>query len=62
MSWIDMYLGRFQIYRFFRRGTWYKHQFTNDATQITLPEGKTFWARYSEINRYSKVILIEEWF
>ena len=58
-SWIDIYLSRYLCYRKAKGGTWYKHEFTNDATQIKLTEGNTFWARYGNINRYSKVIKIE---
>ena len=47
------------IYKFWRKfkgGTWYKHQYTKDAEELTFPEGQTWWARYSKINRYSNVI------
>jgi hypothetical protein len=55
-TWIDTYLGRFFWYRKLRKGYWYKHQFTKDAQELTFPQGKTWWARYGEINRYSIVI------
>jgi len=52
-------MKKFKWFRKWKGGIWYKHKFTNDATQLTLSEGKTFWANYGEINRYSKVIEIE---
>jgi hypothetical protein len=55
-NWIDNYLGIFSWYRKLRKGYWYKHQFTKDAQELTFPQGKTWWARYGEINRYSIVI------
>jgi hypothetical protein len=55
-TWIDTYLGRYSWYRKLRKGYWYKHQFTKDAQELTFPQGKTWWARYGEINRYSIVI------
>jgi hypothetical protein len=55
-NWIDNYLGIFSWYRKLRKGYWYKHQFTKDAQELTFQQGKTWWARYGEINRYSIVI------
>jgi hypothetical protein len=55
-TWVDTYLGRYKWYRKLRKGYWYQHKFTIDAEELTLPQGKTFWSRYGEINRYSIVI------
>lgn len=52
-------MKNFKWYRKWKGGTWYLHQFTKDAGELTFDEGKTFWARYSKINRYSDVIKIE---
>ncbi len=52
------------VFRWFRKlkgGVWYKHQFTIDAGQIMLPVGNVFWARYGELNRYTKVISVENY-
>jgi len=59
--WLDVYLGRFIWYRKLRKGYWYKHQFTNDALELSLSFQGTWWARYGEINRYSIVIKQENW-
>ena len=58
---MDYYLSRFKWYRKFRKCTWYKHQFTNDALQLSYNLTGTFWALYDNINRYSNVIEIESW-
>jgi hypothetical protein len=58
-TWIDVYLGKYKWYRRLRKGCWYKHQFTKDAQELSFLPGKTWWARYREINRYSIVIAIE---
>lgn len=58
--WLDVYLCKFQWYRKSRKGTWYKHQFTKDAEELTFPKGDTWWARYDKINRYSNVIKTED--
>lgn len=59
--YLDFYFCNFRWYRKLRKGNWYKHQFTKDAEQITFASGKTWWARYGEINRYSKVIKKENY-
>ena len=46
----------FKFWRKLRGGTWYKHQFTNDALEICITFTGTWWARYGNINRYSDVI------
>lgn len=51
----------FKWYRKWRGGVWYKHEFTNDAMQISLPPCSTFWARYGKINRYSDVTETENY-
>lgn len=58
-TWLDVYLGKFKWYRKLRKGTWYKHQFTKDAEELTFPQGNTWWARYGKINRYSDVVATE---
>jgi len=60
-TWLDVYFGKFKWYRKLRGGKWYHHQFTKDAEQLNFPEGKTWWARYGNLNRYSKVISEEKW-
>lgn len=52
------------VFKWFRKlkgGVWHKHQFTIDAGQIMLPVGNVFWARYGELNRYTKVISVENY-
>ena len=56
---LDVYFGKLKLYRKMRKGTWYKHQFTKDAEELTFPQGDTWWARYGKINRYSDVIETE---
>jgi hypothetical protein len=60
-TWLDVYFGKYEWYRKIRGGRWYCHQFTKDAEQLTFPEGKTWWARHGNLNRYSKVIDEEQW-
>jgi hypothetical protein len=54
-------LSKYKWYRKLSKGTWYKHQFTSDAGELTFPQGSTFWARYGNINRYSVVIDTEHY-
>lgn len=54
-------LSSFKWYRKWRKCTWYKHQFTRDALQLSVTFQGTFWALYGNINRYSIVIETEEW-
>jgi hypothetical protein len=56
-TWLDTYLNKYKWYRRKRGGAWYLHQFTKDAEELTFQQGKTWWARYGKINRYSDVIL-----
>ena len=59
-KYFDYWLKGFKWYRKWSGGVWYKHRFTEDASAICSTwVGKTFWARYYEINRYSKVTEIE---
>ena len=58
-TWLDDYFGKFKWYRKVRKGTWYKHQFTINAEELTFPQGNTWRARYGKINRYSNVIETE---
>lgn len=55
-TWIDVYLGKYKWYRKLRKGTWYKHRFTQDAQELSFLPNKVWWARYDECNRYSIVI------
>lgn len=53
-------MKKFKWYRKWKGGTWYKHQFTEEASWIcSIWVGEIFWARYGEINKYSEVIKIE---
>lgn len=56
---IDYYFSRFKLYRKWRKCTWYKHQFTKEALELSINFTGTWWALYGEINRYSIVIEIE---
>jgi hypothetical protein len=56
---IDTYFKKYKWYRRLVGGTWYKHQFTRDAQELCISFVGTWWARYNQINRYSKVIKIE---
>lgn len=58
-KWLDVYFGKHRWYRKLAGGSWYLHQFTKDAEELRFYEGKTWWARYGQINRYSNVIEIE---
>lgn len=57
----SLFLSRFKWFRKLKGGVWYKHAFTKDASELTLPTGVEFWAIYSKINRYSDVIEIENY-
>ena len=56
-----MKLSNYKWYRKFKGGKWYLHEFTNDALQLSFTFVGTWWARYGNLNRYSKVIDEEEW-
>jgi|GEM_PF-5783904 len=56
-----MSFRKFKWYRKYKGGTWYKHEFTRDALDLSVSFTGTFWARYGDINRYSKVIKIEKY-
>ena len=60
-TWLDCYLGKFKLYRRLKGGSWFLHEFTIDAEQITFRKGNRFWARYGELNRYTKVIKQESY-
>ena len=51
----------FKWYRKYRKGVWYKHEFTRDALELSCTFVGFFWSRYSDINRYSKVIKTEKY-
>lgn len=59
MNWIDVLCGKYKWYRKLRGGKWYQHEFTADAEELTFSKGVTWWARYNELNRYSKVVKTE---
>lgn len=59
MTYLDTYFGSYRLYRMIRKGNWFKHQYTKDAIQISYSLSGTFWCRYDDINKYSKVILKE---
>ena len=52
-------MKEFKFWRKLMKGIWYKHKFTKNAEELTFPQGKTWWARYGNINRYSSVVKIE---
>lgn len=56
-----MDLKSFKFYRKWKGGIWYQHKFTPDALELCCTFIDTWWARYDEINRYSKVTEKEEW-
>ena len=58
---LDYYLSNFKWYRKYRKCTWYKHEFTQDALELSVTFTGTFWALYGDINRYSKVVYVERW-
>lgn len=51
-------LSDFKWYRKFRGGVWYKHQNTFQLRGLIFDY---FWARYGELNRYTKVSKIENY-
>lgn len=55
------YFSNYAVYRKKKGGVWYKHIFTNDAYELGIFSKGTFWARYGWLNRYTKVIDIEEY-
>ena len=59
--WTDYYLNKYKWYRKWRKCTWYKHEFTKDALEISMTFVGTWWALYGNINRYSKVVDKEQW-
>jgi hypothetical protein len=52
-------MEKYKFYRRLTKGTWYQHKFTKDALQLCFTFQGIFWARYANINRYSKVITTE---
>ena len=46
----DYYLNCFRFYRKWRKTTWFKHQFTNDALELSISFTRTWWALYGKIN------------
>ena len=59
--WTDYYLNKYKWYRKWRKCTWYKHEFTTDALELSIAFVGTWWALYGNINRYSKVVDKEQW-
>jgi hypothetical protein len=60
-KYTDYYLNRFKWYRKLRGGSWYKHQFTSEALQLSITFTGSYWALYGKINRYTKVIDSEQY-
>lgn len=60
--YIDYYLSNYKWYRKLRKKTWYKHEFTVDALELSLTFTGTFWGLYGKINRYSEVIDVENYY
>jgi hypothetical protein len=58
--WTDYYLNKYKWYRKRRKCTWYKHEFTTEALQLSITFAGTWWALYGDINRYSKVVYKEQ--
>lgn len=58
---LDYYLSNFRFYRKLRKCIWYKHQFTNDASELSSTFIGTWWALYDKINRYSDIVKIEDY-
>ena len=56
-----MGIKNLQFYRKLKKGIWYKHEFTKDALQLSYSFQGFFWARYGDINRYSKVVKTEKY-
>lgn len=57
-TWTDVYLGNYKWYRRLIKGNWYKHRNTYQLQGLIFDY---FWARYGEINRFTKVTEIEKW-
>lgn len=53
--------SNFRFYRKLKGGVWYRHIFTNDALEISIIPSGNFWAQYGKLNRYTKVVKIEEY-
>jgi hypothetical protein len=60
LKW-DCLIVNFKWYRKLRKKKWYKHEFTNDALELSINFVGTFWALYGNINRYSIVINFEDY-
>lgn len=58
MNWIDVYLGKYKWYRKLAKTIWYKHRNTYQLSGLIF---SSFWAKYGEINRFTKVIKIENY-
>ena len=54
-------MSSIKIIRRIKGGKWYLHIFTKHANELSFSTKQTFWARYSNINRYSKVIKTESY-
>jgi len=59
--WADYYLNKYNWYRKRRKCTWYKHEFTEDALELSITFVGTWWALYGKTNRYSDVVETEVW-
>lgn len=57
-KFLDLHLNKFKFYRRLTGGIWYKHSNTYQLSGLVFDY---FWARYGEINRYTKVKEIENY-
>jgi hypothetical protein len=57
-TWIDVYFCNYKCYRKLTKGTWYKHQNTYQLPCLIFDY---YWARYGELNRFTKIVEIEKW-
>ena len=51
-------------YRFWRKllgGTWYQHEYTERAVDLTFVPGKRWWSRSSAESSYNKLIIVESY-
>ena len=51
-------LNNFKWYRKYKGGDWFKHL---NTFQLPCLYFISFWARYGEINRFTKVTEVEKW-
>jgi hypothetical protein len=51
-------MNNFKLYRKFKGGIWYKHYNTFQLSGLYF---KYFWSNYNKINKFTKVIKIENY-